>query len=216
MSLRFGRFPGFRAFPGVNAVAGSAIGLAPGSRRSTLGARPKIPMRTRLPILALFVGACSSPPAPPSITPVPEAAASSVASPSVPPPPPGSIASAVPPAPADTDAPPPNADITKTEARLGRVDQPLGKEFLARIEARNEDFRRCYAGLAKQSGDGVYGRVTARVTVDKDGGVVSAVDAGTDVPDAPMRDCVLGVWRRMRFPAGTGLTFSAPLVFARP
>lgn len=76
-------------------------------------------------------------------------------------------------------------------------------------------FRSCYEkGLARNRS--LQGRVSARFIIDESGAVQHVANAGSDLPDDDVVDCVLRVFPTLRFPQPVGGTVSVvyPIVLA--
>jgi len=76
-------------------------------------------------------------------------------------------------------------------------------------------FRLCYeSGL--RNCPNLAGRVAVRFVIGRDGLVRSARDAGSDVPDKRIVDCVVRAVRQLKFPAPEGgpVTVVYPIMFA--
>jgi hypothetical protein len=83
---------------------------------------------------------------------------------------------------------------------LGRVRPEV---IQAVVRRRFGEFRGCYeAGLARDPK--LEGRVVVRFVIGRDGRVSSAEDAGSDLPDAAVVDCVVGRFRAFTFPEPEG------------
>ena len=77
------------------------------------------------------------------------------------------------------------------------------------------EFRKCYElGLGRDPN--LSGRVGARFVIDRDGRVSSVSDAGSDMPDAEVRSCVLKAFYALRFPPPDGgiVTVVYPIMLA--
>lgn len=75
-------------------------------------------------------------------------------------------------------------------------------------------FRRCYeAGLLQNPT--LEGRVVVRFVIGRDGSVTSAADAGSDLPHAGVRACVVRAFLGLSFPQPEGgiITVTYPIVF---
>lgn len=76
------------------------------------------------------------------------------------------------------------------------------EERIARaIGRRDLDVLRCYEGGRTRSAD-LWGRVRVVFSIAPDGSVRDVADDGSDLPDAEVVACVLGVVRSLRFDAG--------------
>jgi hypothetical protein len=92
----------------------------------------------------------------------------------------------------------------------------LPPEVIQRIVRQNYgDLRKCYeTGLAKDPS--LTGRVTTKFVIDRAGAVSSVQDGGSDIPDATVVTCVLGVFGGLKFPQPEGgiVTVVYPIVFS--
>jgi hypothetical protein len=93
-----------------------------------------------------------------------------------------------------------------SQIRLGAttVTGSLPPEVIQRIvRTRLAQFRYCYE-KALVSKPTLRGRVATRFVIGKDGSVVSAQDAGSDLKDASVKACVQSRFRTMSFPSPKG------------
>ena len=94
----------------------------------------------------------------------------------------------------------------------------LTPESVKTVVQRNVTrYRACYeTGL--RANPALRGRVTARFTIDADGSIESAEDAGSDIPDATVTSCVFGTFGALAFPQpeGGSATATVPLIFSPP
>lgn len=74
--------------------------------------------------------------------------------------------------------------------------------FIKRIQTKNEAFRACYTEALKRRPD-TRGRVTSKFTIEEDGSVSGACDAGSTVADPAMVECVLRVFTTVAFESYT-------------
>ena len=101
--------------------------------------------------------------------------------------------------------------------RLGAtsVNGRLPPEVIQRIVRQHlSGIRACYeSALAKEPT--LAGTVKVKFVIDRDGGVSSVSDGGSDLPDATVKSCVQGTFKAMSFPAPEGgiVTVTYPIVF---
>jgi len=92
----------------------------------------------------------------------------------------------------------------------------LPSEVIQRIVRQNQGrFINCYTnGL--RSNPSLTGRVAVKFIIDRQGGVSLANDAGSDLPDAGVRECVVRTFYSLSFPAPESGTVQVtyPLVFS--
>lgn len=92
----------------------------------------------------------------------------------------------------------------------------LAPEVIQRIVRANYGaFRKCYeAGLGRNRD--LTGKVAARFVISEKGAVTSVKDAGSDIADLAVRDCVFAEMKKMTFPAPNGgiVTVVYPIVFS--
>lgn len=69
------------------------------------------------------------------------------------------------------------------------------------VRAARPDLGRCMRACSSCTGDEY--RLTATFTIEMDG-TVSAVDAATELPDANVVQCIVGVIAQLRFPSRSG------------
>jgi hypothetical protein len=75
--------------------------------------------------------------------------------------------------------------------------------------------RKCYeVGLGRDPN--LTGRVVVRFVIGRDGKVSAVKDGGSDIPDAQVRECVLGAFSALEFPAPEGgiVTVVYPILLA--
>jgi hypothetical protein len=169
----------------------------------------------------LVAAACGAPPPPsePAVElEIPPLASAEVASlpedgASAPAPPSASAEAplADPPPTADSGAPRPPTIRQGTTKVTGR----LPPEVIQRIVRQNFGrFRLCYENGLRTDPD-LTGQVKTRFVIDAGGDVISAADAGSDLPDPTAVGCVLAVFRRLAFPMpeGGAVTVVYPLRF---
>ena len=93
--------------------------------------------------------------------------------------------------------------------------EPLPRAVIQRIiQQQRNQYRACYErALARQPA--LKGRVKVRFVIRPDGTVRRASDAGSDLPDREVIDCVLRAVRTLTFPTWTGddITVVYPLAF---
>ena len=104
-------------------------------------------------------------------------------------------------------------------ASHGCVTQVNGRippEAVQRVVRQNYGrFRVCYEhGLAKNPS--LEGRVAVKFVIDRTGAVALAADAGSDLPDATVRDCIVRAFSDLSFPQPEGgiVTVVYPLVLS--
>jgi hypothetical protein len=92
----------------------------------------------------------------------------------------------------------------------------LPAEVIQRIVRQNAGrFRLCYEnGLTKNPG--LTGRVVTKFIIGRDGSVASATDAGSDMPDQVVTQCVVRSFTNLSFPPPQGgiATVSYPFIFS--
>ncbi|XYI02387.1 AgmX/PglI C-terminal domain-containing protein [Sorangium sp. So ce1128] len=92
----------------------------------------------------------------------------------------------------------------------------LPPEAVQRIVRQNFGrFRACYeSGLARNPA--LEGRVSTQFVIGRDGSVMSATDAGSDLPDATVRSCVQRAFMGISFPQPEGgiVMVTYPIVFS--
>jgi len=95
------------------------------------------------------------------------------------------------------------------------ASEPLPRAVIQRIiQQQRNQYRACYErALARQPA--LKGRVKVRFVIRPDGTVRQASDAGSDLPDREVIDCVLRAVRTLTFPTWTGddITVVYPLAF---
>ena len=102
---------------------------------------------------------------------------------------------------------------------LGCTTQVHGRlmpEVVQRVVRANYGrFRSCYAD-ALSANPALEGRVSVKFLIDSDGTVTFAEDAGSDLANAKVVDCIVHSFRRLEFPAPTGGVVSVvyPLVLS--
>jgi outer membrane biosynthesis protein TonB len=78
---------------------------------------------------------------------------------------------------------------------------PSAAEIRQAVDNRNDELRRCYmVGTFRDSQ--LSGTVNVVFIIDTTGKVSRANDAGSDMPDPEVVDCVLGVFAQLEFPSG--------------
>lgn len=94
------------------------------------------------------------------------------------------------------------------------VNGHIPREVIQRVVRQNYGrFRQCYEhGL--RTNPNLTGRVTARFVIGRDGGVTSAVNGGSDLPDSAVVSCVISAFYGITFPSPDGgiVTVSYPLM----
>ena len=73
------------------------------------------------------------------------------------------------------------------------------------VQQHRNRIRHCYE-TALRNDDGVAGRVSVKFTIDPSGGVRNAEAAANSTGSEELAQCVVGVVRRMAFPAADGIT----------
>ena len=97
-----------------------------------------------------------------------------------------------------------------------QVTGKLPPEVIQRIVRQNFGrFRACYQDGLKRN-PGLAGRVATSFVIGLDGAVMSAVDGGSDLPDAEVKGCVHRAFRGVSFPQPEGglVTVVYPIVFS--
>jgi hypothetical protein len=97
-----------------------------------------------------------------------------------------------------------------------QVSGRLPPEAIQRIVRQNFGrFRACYEP-ALQSNPNLQGTVTTRFVIGRDGAVASAVDGGSDLPDARVAACVVRAFSGVSFPQPEGgiVTVTYPIRFS--
>jgi hypothetical protein len=106
--------------------------------------------------------------------------------------------------------------VSKMVMGATSVSGRLPPEVIQRIVRQSFGrFRGCYeAGLAKDPG--LKGKVSVRFVIGKDGAVASVADAGSDLPAAGVKKCLLAAFSKLSFPAPEGgiVTAVYPLDFS--
>ena len=99
----------------------------------------------------------------------------------------------------------------KTETN-GRIPA----EVIQRIVRQNFGrFKACYES-ALRGNPNLAGRVAVRFVIGRDGGVMSAANGGSDIPDAGVVSCVVAGFRGLQFPQseeGGAVTVTYPIFF---
>lgn len=97
------------------------------------------------------------------------------------------------------------------------VNGRLPPEVIQKVVRSSHDrSRKCYEeGLDRDSN--LKGRLQIRFVIGRDGKVSGAADAADEMPDAQVRECVLGVFRSLEFPRPEGgiVTVVYPLAFSQ-
>lgn len=108
--------------------------------------------------------------------------------------------------------------VAKMRVGATTVSGRLPPEVIQRIVRQNFGrFRLCYeAGLKKDPK--LEGRVSVSFVIGRDGAVSSAKNAGSDMTDRDVVECVLRAFSGLSFPAPEGgiVTVSYPLLFSPP
>jgi hypothetical protein len=84
----------------------------------------------------------------------------------------------------------------------------------ATVRASFAGIRTCYEQGLRAS-PSLQGRITIKFVIDLEGRVTSTVDAGSDLPDREIVQCVADAFKKLRFPKPEGgiVTVVYPLVF---
>jgi hypothetical protein len=100
-----------------------------------------------------------------------------------------------------------------TPTTSGRIPQEIIQRVVRSSFGR---FRGCYeSGL--RTNPSLAGRVSVRFVIGRDGGVMSAANGGSDLPDPAVVACVVGSFRGLQFPQtdeGGAVTVTYPIAFA--
>ena len=92
------------------------------------------------------------------------------------------------------------ADATTPATAQGRLPPEV---IQRRIRDHYGAFRQCYeAGLARDPT--LKGRISARFVIERDGKVTNVGDAGSNLPDPAVLDCVLSAFGTLTFPPPEG------------
>jgi len=98
----------------------------------------------------------------------------------------------------------------------GTVNGHIPREVIQRVVHQNHGrFRFCYEqGL--RTNPSLQGRVAVRFVIGRDGSVMNATNGDSDLPDATVVKCVVGVYYNLTFPAPEGgiVTVNYPIVFS--
>jgi hypothetical protein len=129
----------------------------------------------------------------------------------------GAATTSVPPAeltePPEVTPAPSSVDATTFTGK--QVKGPLPPEQIRSVVIENlQVFRDCY-DKARRANPKLQGKVTVKLEIDPDGVVRRSADARSDLPDAPMVECVVDAYRTLRFPKPNGgvVTVYFPLLF---
>lgn len=119
------------------------------------------------------------------------------------------------PKPPDRGDDPPKASKARVRFGVLTLEGPLTQEQVEGVvKSAESELRRCYErGLANNPH--LQGRIKARFVIGRDGGVHSAVNAGSDLPDVRTVECVLAEIARLRFrkPEAAIATVTIPVLF---
>lgn len=86
------------------------------------------------------------------------------------------------------------------EARQARP-APDAQEIQAVVRLKSDELRQCYVmGTFRDSR--LSGTVHVLFTIETNGRVSETTDAGSNMPDPEVVECVLGVFAKLTFPAG--------------
>lgn len=98
-------------------------------------------------------------------------------------------------------AAPPAADPEPEPEPAAYVPGPSADDIRVAVSGRDADLRQCYiAGTLKNAQ--LTGTVNVLFTIDTKGKVRQASDAGSDIRDAELVECVLDVFGKLEFAAG--------------
>ena len=106
--------------------------------------------------------------------------------------------------------------ITCTFGEMFATNGRLPPEVIKRIVRQNMGrFRACYEdGLARNPS--LAGRVAITFMIDRDGEVVSALDAGSTLPDKDVIECIARAYKTLSFPSPNGVVaVTYPLELSR-
>ena len=95
---------------------------------------------------------------------------------------------------------------------VGRIAPELIQKV---VRANFDPLRRCYESGLGRNRD-LQGRVAVKFVIDVEGRVTSAVDAGADMPDRVVLECLVAEYRKLTFPQPEGggiVTVVYPIVF---
>lgn len=108
------------------------------------------------------------------------------------------------------------ADLTMRQGKT-ETSGHIPPEVIQRIVRQNFGrFRLCYENGLRNNPN-LAGRVGVRFVIGRDGGVMSAANGGSDLPDAGVVSCVVGAFRGLQFPQseeGGAVTVTYPISFA--
>ena len=96
------------------------------------------------------------------------------------------------------------------------VSGRLPREVVRRIVRQNHGrFRQCYE-LGLERNPSLEGRIRIRFVIDREGSVTNVANAGGDLPDAEVVECMKRVFRRLSFPQPDGaiVTVVYPFTFS--
>lgn len=104
------------------------------------------------------------------------------------------------PQPIAAPTPPPRA-AEPAPAPVVHQPGPSAADIRQAVDSRNDELRRCYmVGTFRDSQ--LTGTVNVVFIIDTTGRVSRANDAGSNMPDPEVVECVLGVFAQLEFPAG--------------
>jgi hypothetical protein len=87
---------------------------------------------------------------------------------------------------------------------IARVNGRLDPIVIQRVIQLNSGrFRSCYASGLRTNPE-LAGSVRVKFIIDRSGGVSTAVDAGSAIPDASVASCVVRTFTSLSFPAPDG------------
>ena len=109
------------------------------------------------------------------------------------------------------------ADLSMRQGDTQASGGHIPPEVIQRIVRQNFGrFRLCYENGLRNNPN-LAGRVSVRFVIGRDGGVMSAANGGSDMPDAAVVSCVVGAFRGLQFPQseeGGAVTVTYPISFA--
>ena len=115
------------------------------------------------------------------------------------------------------DAGPDGHGVAQMDAALKRPinGRILPETIQAIVRGNFDEMRRCYENGLRPSPN-LQGRLTIKFVIDVEGKVTSAVDAGSDLPDREVIQCVADEFKRLRFPKpeGGSVTVVYPIIFS--
>jgi hypothetical protein len=113
-----------------------------------------------------------------------------------------SASCAAPVAPTVSPIAPPTANrVQELKPVLATQPAPNPREIQAAVHQRSGEIRECYM-LGTFRDSQLAGTVHVMFTIVSSGKVTETVDVGSDIPDAAVVECVLGVFAKLEFRAG--------------